>query len=163
MPIWQTSGAGQLLSFANVSALLRRLGNGFRLWKEFSLTACAALSRAIPPYRRTGCVRTGGDRRLGDVARDIGLCQRRFIHVFTAQVGLTRKLFCRLLRFQRARSLMDRIERLDWGQLALTCGYFDQSHFINDFQEFSSSNPTGYLRQHQQDDRLKTNHLVLPA
>jgi methylphosphotriester-DNA--protein-cysteine methyltransferase len=116
MPIWQTSGAGQLLSFANVSALSRRLGNGFRLWKEFSLTLRRSVTRhpAVPiALDAFGPAGTGALVR--DIARDIGLCQRRFIQVFTAQVGLTPKLFCRLLRFQRARSLMDRIERLDWG------------------------------------------------
>jgi AraC-like DNA-binding protein len=123
-----------------------------------SATRHPAVPIALDAFGRAG---TGTSVR--EVARDIGLCQRRFIQVFTAQVGLTPKLLCRLLRFQRARALMDRPERPDWGQLALSCGYFDQSHFINDFQEFSSLSPTEYRRQHQQDDRLKSNHVALPA
>jgi AraC-like DNA-binding protein len=98
---------------------------------------------------------------IRDVAREVGLCQRRFIQVFSAQVGLTPKLFCRLLRLQRARTLAEQIERLDWGQLASACGYFDQSHLIRDFQEFSGLTPTEYLRQHRQDGRLKSNHVPL--
>jgi AraC-like DNA-binding protein len=27
----------------------------------------------------------------------------------------------------------------------LTCGYFDQSHFIHDFRAFSGINPTTYV------------------
>lgn len=77
------------------------------------------------------------DHSVRDVAREVGLCQRRFIEVFTAQVGLTPKLFCRLLRFQRARTLAEEVEAADWAQLASICGFFDQSHLINDFQEFS--------------------------
>jgi AraC-like DNA-binding protein len=83
--------------------------------------------------------------------------------VFAAQVGLPPKLFCRILRFQQARSMADQIERLDWAQLASTCGYFDQSHLINDFQEFSGFSPTEYLRRHQPDGRLKSNHVPFPG
>lgn len=111
------------------------------------------------------------------VAREIGLSQRRFAELFKAQVGVTPKLFCRLLRFQRARTLAAQVEKLaldraqelragcgvDWAQLALTCGYFDQSHLINEFQEFASLSPTEYLRQSRQDSRLKDNHVPLPG
>jgi AraC-like DNA-binding protein len=99
-----------------------------------------------------------------DVARDVGICQRRFRNVFAAQVGLTPKVFCRVLRFQRVRTIVDQIEKPDWAQIASTCGYFDQSHLINDFQEFSGFSPTEYvrrLRQHQPDGRLKSNHVPL--
>jgi AraC-like DNA-binding protein len=96
-----------------------------------------------------------------DVARSVGLCERRFIQVFNAHVGLTPKLFCRLLRFQRARSLAQRLERVDWSRLASSCGYFDQSHLIHDFQEFSSSSPTEYLRQIRSEGWLKDSHVAL--
>lgn len=100
-----------------------------------------------------------------DVARDVGICQRRFSKVFAAQVGLTPKVFCRVLRFQQVRTLADQHEKPDWAGIASTCGYFDQSHLINDFQEFSGFSPTEYLRrlrQNQQDNRFKSNHVPLP-
>jgi AraC-like DNA-binding protein len=100
---------------------------------------------------------------IRDVAREVGMCQRRFRPVFAAQVGLPPKLFCRILRFQRARTLVDQSQKLDWAQLASTCGYFDQSHLINDFQEFSGLSPTEYLRRHQPDGRLKSNHVPIPG
>ncbi len=106
----------------------------------------------------------GTDASVRDVAREVGLSQRRFRKVFAAQVGLTPKVFCRILRFQRVRTLADQIETPDWAQIASTCGYFDQSHLINDFQEFSGFCPTEYLRRlrkHQQDGRLKSNHVPL--
>jgi transcriptional regulator GlxA family with amidase domain len=107
----------------------------------------------------------GTGASVRDVARDVGICQRRFSSVFAAQVGLTPKLFCRILRFQRVRILADQIEKPDWAQIASTCGYFDQSHLINDFQEFSGFSPAEYLRRlrkHQQDGRLKSHHVPLP-
>jgi AraC-like DNA-binding protein len=120
--------------------------------------AIATALDAFGPYGTGAFVR--------DVARDVGLCQRRFRQVFAAQVGLTPKVFCRILRFRRVRALADQIEKPDWVQIALTCGYFDQSHLINDFQEFSGFSPTEYLRHvrpNQQDDRLKSHHVPVPA
>jgi AraC-like DNA-binding protein len=98
---------------------------------------------------------------IRDIAREVGMCQRRFRSVFAAQVGLSPKLFSRVLRFEHARALADQINRLDWAQLASTCGYFDQSHLINDFQEFSGFTPTEYLRRNQPDGRLKSHHVPI--
>jgi len=100
----------------------------------------------------------GTGASVRDVAREVGLCQRRFIQVFTDQVGLRPKQFCRLLRFQRARTLAGNI---DWARLASICGYFDQSHLIHDFLEFSGLNPSEYLRQQPADERLLQNHVPL--
>jgi AraC-like DNA-binding protein len=104
-----------------------------------------------------------GPAGIGDsvraVAKQVGLSQRRFIQVFTAQVGLTPKLFCRILRFQHARKFVDQAATLNWGQLALACGYYDQSHLIHDFQEFSGLSPTDYLCLRS--SRLLQNHVRL--
>ena len=100
---------------------------------------------------------------IRDVAQEVGICQRRFSQVFAAQVGLPPKMFSRILRFERARAMADQIKQLDWAQLASTCGYFDQSHLINDFQEFSGFSPTEYLRRHQRDARLKSHHIPIPG
>ncbi len=117
---------------------------------------------AVPiALRLLGASGTGALVR--DVAREVGMCQRRFSQVFAAQVGLSPKMFNRILRFQQARTLTDRSEKPDWAQLALLCGYFDQSHLINDFQEFSGLSPTEYLRRHHPDARLKSNHVPIPG
>lgn len=151
--------------------------NRFRVVEEVLLSR---LCRSPKPHRAIQIALdmigpAGIDTRVRDVARETGLCQRRFIQLFKAQVGLTPKLFFRLLRFQRARSLAEQIKTfslnraqgtretstMDWAQLSLTCGYYDQSHLVNDFHEFSGLSPTEYVRQHQPDGRLKDNHVPL--
>jgi AraC-type DNA-binding domain-containing proteins len=106
---------------------------------------------------------TGKGARVRDVAREVGICQRRLNQVFAAQVGLSPKLYSRILRFERARALADQHRPLDWAQLAATCGYFDQSHLINDFQEFSGLSPCEYVHHHQPDSRLKSHHVPIPG
>jgi AraC-like DNA-binding protein len=85
--------------------------------------------------------------RVTDVAAMVGLSRRRFIEVFEREVGLTPKLYARL---QRYHSVKHRIAVLGgppcWATFAVACGYFDQSHMIRDFAEFSSMSPASYLR-----------------
>src|SRR5262245_21668746 len=85
--------------------------------------------------------------KVRDLARRVGLSQRRFIQLFTAEVGLTPKLYGRVRRFQRVRELVREATEPDWAAVAVACGYFDQSHLIRDFGEFSGLSPVAYLNQ----------------
>ncbi|MFL5692257.1 MAG: DUF6597 domain-containing transcriptional factor [Ktedonobacteraceae bacterium] len=82
---------------------------------------------------------------ISAVTERIGLSQRRFIQVFYEEVGLTPKLFCRVRRFQEVLRLMGTGQRVKLAEIALASGYFDQAHFIHDFQAFSGLNPQAYL------------------
>jgi AraC-like DNA-binding protein len=113
-----------------------------------------AVSLALDIFSPAGI----GDSVRG-VAERVGLSQRRFIQIFTAHVGLTPKLFCRVLRFQYAREFIDQSATLNWSRVALACGYYDQSHLIHDFQEFSGLSPTNYLCLPS--NRLIRNHVLV--
>ena len=80
-----------------------------------------------------------------DVAERMGLSQRRFIQLFKDEVGLTPKLLCRIHRFQQVIRGIEKKTDVDWLDIALSRGYFDQAHFIHDFQEFSGLTPRDYL------------------
>jgi AraC-like DNA-binding protein len=85
------------------------------------------------------------NRTVSELTDKIGLSARRFIQLFNQEVGLTPKLFCRIQRFQRVLRTIARTKDVDWSDIALGCGYFDQAHFIHDFKAFSGLNPTAYL------------------
>ncbi len=92
-----------------------------------------------------------GDRTIGQVTERTGLSARRFIDVFEKEVGLTPKLFCRVHRFQRVlKQIQDgpTDRPVDWADIAVNCGYYDQAHFIHDFRAFSGINPSSYLAAH---------------
>ena len=99
-----------------------------------------AVAAALTQFRRAAAV-----PKIADFAEAVGLSQRRFIEIFSAEVGPTPKLFCRVLRFQQALRLVNDAERVDWTEIALTCGYYDQPHFIHDFQAFCGFSPSAYL------------------
>jgi AraC-like DNA-binding protein len=82
--------------------------------------------------------------RVRAVTDAIGLSPKRFIERFKADVGVTPKRYCRLLRFQRVVTRAHRDAPADWAELALACGYFDQAHLIHDFRAFSGLTPTAY-------------------
>jgi AraC-like DNA-binding protein len=97
---------------------------------------------------------------IRDVAQEAGLSQRRFIQVFAPEVGMSPKLFCRVRRFHQTLSLLRPTTPPNWAQLALDCGYFDQSHLIRDFRIFSGISPTECVRQRS--ERVMQNHVPLP-
>lgn len=99
--------------------------------------------------------------RIREIAKRVGLSQRRFIQVFTKEVGLTPKLFYRLNRFQRALASLRQNPTPEWAELAFDCGYFDQSHFINDFRGFSGLRPSEFISQ--RGPRVMENHVRVLA
>jgi AraC-like DNA-binding protein len=82
--------------------------------------------------------------RVGAVVGRIGLSHRRFLDLFRSEVGLTPKQFARIRRFQRVLQHIRNGGRVEWTHVALSCGYFDQSHFIREFRTFSGVTPTAY-------------------
>jgi AraC-like DNA-binding protein len=81
---------------------------------------------------------------ISKVTDAIGLSAKRFIERFKIEVGLTPKRYCRIRRFQRAVTLASRGCHVEWTQVALDCGYFDQAHFNHDFRSFAGLTPTEY-------------------
>lgn len=121
--------------------------------EKFRILERVLLAQAARPLARHPAVgfalktlRAGPHARtVSQLAGQTGLSARRFIQLFSEEVGLTPKLFCRIRRFQRVLRLVEHAPRVEWADVALTCGYFDQSHFIHDFRAFAGLNPTAYL------------------
>jgi len=95
--------------------------------------ALASFSR---PPRKAG---------VAKLANDTGVSHKRFIRLFRDEVGFTPKLYLRVTRFQRVLLRIFEAPQVDWGDVVVRHGYFDQSHFIREFREFSGLTPTEYL------------------
>lgn len=64
---------------------------------------------------------------------------------FTSHVGTTPKKLARIYRFARVILSVDAYDSVGWAELAHEAGYFDQSHLINEFKDFTGRTPTDYL------------------
>jgi AraC-like DNA-binding protein len=84
---------------------------------------------------------------ISEVVEQTGLSSRHFIQVFHEAVGLTPKQFSRVKRFQEVLLLVEKRKQIVWADIALSCGYYDQAHFIHDFQNFCGLTPRTYLAQ----------------
>ncbi|WP_158289584.1 AraC family transcriptional regulator [Paenibacillus flagellatus] len=81
---------------------------------------------------------------IADLTGRIGMNPDRFLRLFKSEVGMTPKRYARLRRFQHVLGLLQAGGPADGAALAAACGYYDQSHFIKDFQAFAGRSPTGY-------------------
>ncbi|HEY6555913.1 MAG TPA: AraC family transcriptional regulator [Polyangiaceae bacterium] len=144
--------------------LRERLCSAPTLALRFQILEAALLGRLRRPLKRHGAVRvalSALDRgtRVGDIVQQVGLSHRRFNELFTAEVGMTPKLYGRVQRFQRASRLARRRSSAGWSELAAECGYFDQSHLIRDFIDFSGFSPAEFLRHSI--PQVKEGHVAL--
>jgi AraC-like DNA-binding protein len=82
------------------------------------------------------------DDSIATLSEHVGLSARRFTRLFSLEVGLTPKVYARIQRFQRALGCMQQSNGSDWTEVAQSCGYFDQSHFIRECRSLSGFAPT---------------------
>lgn len=134
---------------------------GFRVLEQ------ALLDRVARPLERHPAVALALEdfwsvphaRTISEVIERSSLSRKRFMKLFRDEVGQTPKLFSRIRRFQELLRIIESGRRVDWTELALMCGYFDQAHFIHDFREFSGLSPGSYLARRGE----HPNHVVLPG
>ena len=90
-------------------------------------------------------VRTaGGQKRIDALANETNLSTRQLERVFREHVGLGPKTYSQLVRFDRAARGISSRATMPWAHFALTHGYSDQAHFINDFREFAGVTPAQF-------------------
>jgi AraC-like DNA-binding protein len=122
---------------------------------KFRVLECCLLEELAKPLERHPAVgfalgqflRWRQAPPVARVVEQVGFSQRRFIQLFSDEVGMTPKLFCRVSRFQKVIQTAHACGDINWAELALDCGYYDQAHFIHDFQSFAGITPSTYLQQ----------------
>ena len=118
--------------------MLARLGNSLtRLSKHREIHSVAA--RVVHGVRTAG-----GQQRIDALANDTNLSTRQLERVFREHVGLGPKTYSQLVRFDRAARGIASRGTMPWTHFALTHGYSDQAHFINDFKEFAGVTPAQF-------------------
>jgi AraC-like DNA-binding protein len=104
---------------------------------------------------------SGGGVGVAALSEEVGWSRRHLAVRFRQEFGLPPKTVARLLRFQRAYALVGRTlvtapvgaaepaagpDSHGWAELAVRCGYYDQSHLIREFREFAGATPAALAR-----------------
>jgi AraC-like DNA-binding protein len=80
----------------------------------------------------------------------MGISQNHLLTQFKRMIGISPKAMACLYRLKHVLRLIDPTQAVDWAHIAHQGGYYDQAHFINDFQTFTGHSPTDYLRLRRQ-------------
>jgi AraC-like DNA-binding protein len=116
--------------------------------------ACGAIAHALRQLDEPGVV-------IGDVALALQLSRRRFIEIFTRDVGMAPKRYARIRRFQRALSRATSGPAPEWADIALECGYYDQAHLCREWAELTDVSPAKFMKLHA--IPVKQNHVAVPV
>lgn len=73
--------------------------------------------------------------------------RKHLIEQFKKYIGLTPKVFQRIIRFNEIFQKIKGNKQVAWAEIAYQCGYSDQSHFIKEFTHFSGFNPQEFIAQ----------------
>jgi AraC-like DNA-binding protein len=89
-------------------------------------------------------VRTRGLVRIRELERETGWSPRRLIARFKEEIGLAPKAAARVIRFDRAATVLRRGSATSLAALAYECGYADQPHLNREFRELAGTTPAAF-------------------
>lgn len=84
-----------------------------------------------------------GGISVSRLARSFGVSVTALRRTFHRAVGISPKTLCRVLRMRWALELLRRGHPA--ASAAATAGFFDQSHFVNEFRAFAGLSPSRYV------------------
>lgn len=129
----------RIMSAANNEARVSILSDFLEKRLSSSQTADIQMADALHQI-----LRNNGEIRIKAMSDYYGISIRQFQRRFKEIAGFSPKTYARITRFGHAmnhyggtyRSLTD---------LAYACGYYDQSHFIQEFRQFSGYTPSSFF------------------
>lgn len=89
-------------------------------------------------------IHSGGLVPVKELAGQSFLSVRQFERNFKIYSGFNPKLYSRIIRFQATTQQYGNTKK-NLTDIAYDCGYYDQSHFIHDFKQFSGYHPKQYF------------------
>ncbi|HEX6310666.1 MAG TPA: helix-turn-helix domain-containing protein [Acidimicrobiia bacterium] len=138
---------------------------GRELWEQLQQTdrwedRFAVCDRVLAP--RTGAdetapelrfswealITSGGDVSVHELAAETGWSRQHLGRRFRDEFGLAPKLAARVVRFDRARRMLQAVPPfVSISQVAAACGYYDHAHLDRDFADLAGCTPTELLAE----------------
>jgi AraC-like DNA-binding protein len=91
--------------------------------------------------------RSAGRIGVRELAREAGWSQRHLAEMARRETGLSPKQAARVIRFDRARRLLQRRPGTRLADLAAGCGYADESHLDREFRSLAGAPPRRWLAE----------------
>ena len=86
---------------------------------------------------------------INQMASAACLCRKQFERIFAEHIGISPKQYLKIIRFQFAIFQKQKNVNMSMLDLSYECGYYDQSHFINDFKSFCGLTPKQYFSENE--------------
>jgi len=96
-------------------------------------------------YAANVLFRRGGLQGVSGMAAEVNLSSRQFERRFLAQVGISPKLYARIIRFNAALDSKLRSPCRSWTRVANEHEYYDQMHLLRDCRAFTGESPERFL------------------
>lgn len=97
--------------------------------------------------RIVGCIMEDRNiTRVEELAGRFDVNIRTLQRIFSRYVGVSPKWVIRRYRLHEAADRLAEGEAMNWSDLALELGYFDQAHFIRDFKSIVGVSPAEYAK-----------------
>lgn len=93
---------------------------------------------------------SGGALPVGDLSERLNISRKHFIDLFSRHVGVTPKVYARIVRFSRALKMIQAeaaAGTVSLVDVAAASGYSDQAHFNRDFKAMTGITPTAVLQR----------------
>jgi AraC-like DNA-binding protein len=92
-------------------------------------------------------IRNNGSVRVSELVHRTGLGLRQFERRFNHEIGISPKLYARIVRFEAALQRRAVLPTTRWTDIAHDLGYHDQMHMVHDFTRLSGDSPDVIARQ----------------
>lgn len=92
-------------------------------------------------------IASDGMATMEELAQKRNIGKRHLERKFLSTVGLSQKLYARIVRFNNALQLIENKDFRTFTHVAHEGGFYDQAHFIRDFKDFTGLNPKQYFSE----------------
>lgn len=89
----------------------------------------------------------GSEKKFSQLARQQKISERQLQRRFRQQVGISARHFTAVAKFNEALELLQQASYGDLTKLAYDLNYYDQSHFIREFRQFSGLSPYAFIKK----------------